>query len=165
MTMSEIDIDSAIIGLAVVPPRPAEGTPANFKTAMYQELAVASKNTPIRIATPSYLPGATRLIDVAVATGPIEVVALTYEDTPRGSTCYLVETILGPSKERHLSVGDSIEPLSIGGRKAAVVELGSDASRNGPYQTTLVWAANDVLLQLTGVGVTRSELVKIAESI
>jgi hypothetical protein len=163
--MSEVDIDNAIIGLAVVPPRPSTGAATNFKTQMFLKVEEASKNTAIDIVAPSYLPGATHLIDVAVARGPIEVVALTYEDTPRGSTCYLVETVLGDSKERHLSVGDSIEALSIGGRKAAVVELGGDASRNGPYQTTLVWAAGELLLQLTGIGVTRSELIKIAESI
>ena len=165
--MDTIDLGTVIVGLAAVPSQhKAHGAPSRFVSSTFTSVSEAASHTPIDLKPPAYLPGGVRLLDVSVLREPRELAVVTYEDQVRGTSLVVVMSPLDmQAKQTHLSVGDAIEEATVGSLPAALIELGAGKQRNGPGQTTLVWVKGDTVYQAIGVGIARSELLKVAESI
>jgi hypothetical protein len=166
--MSTVDLGSLIVGLAPVPsPHQARrAQQPNVVSSTFASVSEAASHTPIALKEPAHLPGGARLLDVNVLRGPRDLAIMTYEGTVPGSSLIVVASPLdGGAKQTQLSVGDAIEEARVGTLPAALIELRADKRRNGPGQTTLVWVKGDTVYQAIGVGMPRSELLKVAESI
>ena len=166
--MSTVDLGSLIVGLAPVPsPHQAKrAQQPNVVSSDFASVSEAKSRTPIDLKEPAHLPDGVRLLDVNVMRQPQDMAIMTYEDPVRGASLLVVESPLdAQAKRTQLSVGDSIEKAAVGSLPAALIELGSDQRRKGPGQTTLVWVKGETVYQAIGVGISRSELLKVAESI
>jgi len=166
--MSTIDLGSLLVGLASVPPRQHShgARPSPFPSSAFASVSDAASQTPIDLKEPAYLPGGVRLLDVSVLREPRDLVVMTYEDPVRGTSLLMVLSPLDKgAKQTQLSVGDAIEEATVGSLPAALIALAGDRQRNGPGQTTLVWVKGETVYQAIGVGIARSELQKVAESI
>ncbi len=165
--MDTIDLGTLIVGLAAMPSQQrGQGAPSRFVSRSFASLPEAASHTPIDLRAPAYLPGGVRLFDVSVLREPRDLAVVTYEDQTRGTSLVVVMSPLDvQAKQTHLSVGDAIEEATVGSLPAALVELGAGKQRNGPGQTTLVWVKGETVYQAIGVGIARSELLKVAESI
>jgi hypothetical protein len=90
---------------------------------------------------------------------------LTFDDRVRGASLIIVYSPIPEDKDTQLCVGDSLEPTSVGDQPAALVELHDDSRQESPSQTTVVWVRESTLCQVIGVGLTRADLIQVAESI
>ena len=165
--MSTVDLGPIIVGLAIVPSRnKALGAPSQSVSSAFTSVTEAASRTPIDVTEPSSLPDGVRLLDVTLLREPRDVAIVTYEDPVRGTSLLLVQSPLDDDvKHTHLSVGDVIEKATVGTLPAAMIELMADSRRNGPGQTTLVWVKGRTVYQAIGIGISRSDLLSVAESV
>jgi hypothetical protein len=162
--MSSIDLGPVIIDLAAVPSPSGAGKKTFFRSSTYLSVEEAMPNTSIGVRAPSKVPGNARLLDVNIMREPREMAILTYEDERGGPSLIVVMAPIRGTKETQFTVGDTIEPISVGNQPAALIELKADSKRRSPNQTTIVWVSGNTLCQAIATGLSRAELVEVAES-
>jgi len=161
ITLGQITVTSA-----AKPNAPSQGG-GTARQSTELTLSQARARSPFPFAEPSYIPSGFDFADAAVVESPATLIVLSYA-SPSGPNFTLVEAPLnqyklGPDgKRRYLVVADSIEEASISGAPAARAQ--QDARPGGPVALGFIWEDGGRLNHIIGLGLSESELARIAAS-
>jgi hypothetical protein len=161
--VSEVDLGDVKVVLSPTPT--GEGTPTPFHPVTFDSAAKLAAKAPFTVVAPSKpLPGH-ELLDGELITSPAAVAALTYIEKSTGRHYTIVQSPItsGSSKPEVRAVGDALSSSRIGSRDVASV---AGASPPGtPPLVSLIWARDDVLIQVSAVGYTSAELEQVVLSL
>lgn len=164
--MSEtIDLGSVQVTLSSAPTTGGKAT--GLKTTTYTSLEDLAAAAPFDVLLPGLTLRGHDLLDAAMITDPSPTIALTFAERSTGRHYIIVESPIASAgsgdKPDVRAVGETIAANSLGAGQAARVT--SAAPPGTPRPSTLLWAKEGLLLQLTGIGYAEADMEQVALSL